>query len=476
MPAIALTPFEQRWLAETLRLHEAEHGAFDDTAFLPALQYASSDEESRILLRTERVVQTQRPSWIDDMRAWQTQARVLIGILAALAVLSGFLSAVGLLNSGGYGSEGRVVNVVWMFGALLGVPLLSLLAWLLLLVLPGGHGKTLLGQLGFWLQRHLPGQSPARLHVGHSLFSLLNHHRLLRWGMGSLTHLLWLLALVAAVLGLLVMLATQRHLFVWETTILPGAMFVDFVTQAGVLPTYFGFVTPSPEMILASGSSHVTQSDAARHAWAAWLIGCVIVYGVLPRLLALIVSFWQWKQGLAKLHLDLQQPGYAMLRARLHVDTQNIGIIDPAPAALHAPSFHPWPAHEQIQGARPALVGLELGTDIAWPPAGSEKFMVYPRIESRAERQRLLASLQTTPPPSLMIAVDTRLSPDRGSLHVINQWAQHSATPLVWLMQPSGAQNERSSVWRDSLLESGWPQDALLDDANAQIWLLGHSS
>jgi len=476
MPAIALTPFEQRWLAETLRLHEAEHGAFDDTAFLPALQHASSDEENRILLRAEHVVQTQRPSWIDDMRAWQTQARVLLGILAALAVLSGFLSAVGLLNSGVYGSEGRVVNVVWALGALLFLPVLSLLAWLLLIILPGNHGQTLLGQLGFWLQRHLPGQSPARLLIGHALFNLLNHHRLLRWAMGSLSHLLWLLALSSALLGLLLIFATQRHIFVWETTILPGAMFVDFVTQAGVLPAYLGFATPSPEMILASGSSHTMQSDAARHAWAAWLIGCVIVYGILPRLLAFLLTFWQWKHGVAELKLDLRQPGFAMLRARLHVDMQNIGIIDPAPAALHASSFHPWPAYEQIQGARPALVGLELGADIAWPPAGSEKFMVYPRIESRAERQRLLASLQTTPPASLLIAVDTRLSPDRGSLHVINQWAQHSATPLVWLMQPSGAQNERSSVWRDSLLESGWPRDALLDGAAAQIWLQGHSS
>ena len=471
MSAIALTPFEQRWLAETLRLYEAEHGTFDDTALLPALQRASCDEEKRILLRAERLVQAQRPSWIDDMRAWQTQARFVLGLLAALAVLSGFFSAMGLINSGIHGHEGRVVNVVWMLGALLLVPLLSLLAWLLLLALPGNHGQTLLGQFGFWLQRHLPGQTPARRHIGHALFSLLNHHRLLRWGMGSLTHLLWLLALAASVLGLLLMLATQRHFFVWETTILPGALFVNFVTQAGVLPAYLGFATPSPEMILASGSSHATQSDAARHAWAAWLIGCVIVYGVVPRLLAFLLTFWQWKHRVAKLKLDLRQPGFAMLRARLHVDTQTIGIIDPAPAALHASSFHPWPAHEHLQGARPALVGLELGADIAWPPAGADTFMVYPRIESREERQRLLAALKSAPPTSLLIAVDTRLSPDRGSLHTINQWAQHSATPLVWLMQPSGAQNERRTVWRDSLLESGWPQDALLDDAAAQIWL-----
>jgi hypothetical protein len=408
---------------------------------------------------------------MDDMRAWQTQARFVLGLLAALALLSGFFSATSLINNGVYGSEGRVVNVVWMLGALLVVPLLSLLAWLFLLALPGAHGKTLLGQFGYWLQRHLPGQTRARLHVGHALFSLLNHHRLLRWGMGSLTHLLWLLALVAAVAGLLLMLATQRHVFVWETTILPGAVFVDFVTAIGTLPGYFGFTTPSQEMILASGSNHTMQSDAARHAWAAWLIGCVIIYGVLPRLFAFLLTFWQWKHGVARLKLDLTQPGFAMLRARLHVEAQNLGVIDPAPAALHNSSLHPWPAHEHTPGSRPALLGLELGADLAWPPADSGRFKVYPRIESRAERQRMMDALRADPPSSLLIAIDTRLSPDRGSLHTINQWAQHSATALLWLMQPPGAHNERRTAWRDSLLAAGWPQDALLDDAAAQIWL-----
>jgi hypothetical protein len=213
------------------------------------------------------------------------------------------------------------------------------------------------------------------------------------------------------------------------------------------------------------------QSDVARHAWAAWLIGCVIMYGVLPRLIAFLLTFWLWKQGLESLRLDLRQAGFAILRARLHVSTQNIGITDPAPTALSTSRFQSWPAHEHTPTARPALVGLELGSDIRWPPAGAENFTVFPRIETREERQRLLASLQSAPPASLLIAIDTRLSPDRGSLHTINQWAQHSVTPLVWLMQSPGAQNARSGVWRESLRATGWPQDALLDDAAARIWL-----
>ncbi|MDD2892857.1 MAG: DUF2868 domain-containing protein, partial [Halothiobacillaceae bacterium] len=320
-----------------------------------------------------------------------------------------------------------------------------------------------------WLQRHLPGQSLERLHLGQALLSLLGHHRLLRWGMGSLSHGLWLLALAAAVLGLLLMLATQRHVFVWETTILPGSVFVEFVTLLGKLPALLGFATPSPEIILASGSSHTTQSELARHAWASWLIGCMLLYGLLPRLLALALSFGLWKHGLAKLRLDLQQPGYAMLRARLHQDSQALGVVDPAPAALPSSKLHAWSAHAASDGARPALVGFELGDDLPWPPSNAGQFNIFPRIESREERQRLLDALNAAPPGSLLIAVDSRLSPDRGSLSFINQLAQHSATALVWLVRD----HERSALWRSSLHAAGWPNDALLDDASAHLWLQG---
>ena len=465
MPDAALTPFEQHWMAETLRRHEAEHGALDDAALLPELARVNTSE-ARILRRAERLIRTLHPHWLADMRAWQAQTRWIILLLGLLAALGGFFSALSLFNTGMPTADGRVLNVVWLLLALLFLPVLSLCAWLVFLFLPGSGGQTLLGQLGLWLQRHLPGQSVERLHIGQALLSLLIHHRLLRWGMGALSHGLWLIALGAALLGILLMLATQRHVFIWETTILPGAVFVEFVRLIGQLPALLGFTIPGTEMVLASGTPG-NQPEMLRHAWASWLIGGVLAYGILPRLAALALSLGLWKHGLATLQLDLQHPGYALLRARLHQNTQALGVIDPAPALLPTSTHQHRAAAPALTGEASTLVGFELGADLTWPPVTAGRFRVYPRIDSREERQHLLDSLSSTPPNILLIAVDSRLSPDRGSLLFINQLAQHSATPLVWLM----SDNERSPLWRSSLREAGWPNDALLDDAAARAWL-----
>ena len=459
--------FERRWLAETLRRYEAEHGVSDDSALLPTLN--TGDTEQRIVQRAEHLIRAQHSHWINALHTWQSQTRWVIVLLGILALLSGFFSATSLINAGTQGVDGRSVNVVWMLLALLFVPVFSLLLWLGLTLIQGGSGQTPLGKLALWLQRHLPGQTPERLRLGQALLGLLSHHRLLGSAMSSLSHALWLLTLLAVILGLLLMLATQRHVFVWETTILQGNMFVDFVTALGSLPALLGFATPSMDMILASGNSQNTQTELARHAWASWLVGCVAVYGFLPRLVAFAFSFGMLRYGLGRLRLDMKQPGYAMLRVRLHQDSQALGVIDPAPATLPSSRLHPSNAHALDPHLHPTLVAFELGDDIPWPPANAAGLHVFPRTDSRTERQQLLDALQVAPPESLLIAIDSRLSPDRGSLGFIHQLAQHSPTPLVWLMQD----HERSALWRDSLRKAGWPNDALLDDAAANIWLRG---
>ena len=302
----SLTAFERRWLAETLRRHEAEHGVCDDSALLPTLN--TGDTEQRIVQRAEHIIRAQYPHWIDALHTWQSQTRWVIVLLGILALLGGFISATSLINAGTQGVDGRSVNVVWMVLVLLFVPMLSLLLWLIFTLFSGGSGQTPLGKLALWLQRHLPGQTPERLRLGQALLGLMTNHRLLGSAMSSLSHALWLLTLLAVILGLLLMLATQRHVFVWETTILQGGMFVDFVNALGKLPALLGFATPSVDMILASGNSQNTQTELARHAWASWLVGCVLVYGILPRLAAFGVSFGMWRYGLTRLRLDQSNP------------------------------------------------------------------------------------------------------------------------------------------------------------------------
>src|SRR3546814_2606449 len=64
---------------------------------------------------------------------------------------------------------------------------------------------------------------------------------------------------------------------------------------------------------------------SAQALWSSWLIGCVVVYGLLPRLVCLAVSLYLTKTRLAGLTLDTGLPGYAELRDRLAPVSENTG-------------------------------------------------------------------------------------------------------------------------------------------------------
>ena len=156
--------------------------------------------------------------------------------------------------------------------------------------------------------------------LGH----LLGRSRLATWGLGAITHGLWTLALAGAAGGVLLLLATRSYGFVWETTILPDAAFVRLTAALGSLPALFGFPVPDAATVAASGSAAAPGgmlAEAGRRAWAGWLLGALLAYGMLPRLLVMIGCALLWRRCVRTLALDLALPGYARLRARLLPDS-----------------------------------------------------------------------------------------------------------------------------------------------------------
>src|SRR3546814_19023652 len=99
-------------------------------------------------------------------------------------------------------------------------------------------------------------------------------------------------------------------------------------------------------MIRASDGLHQLPGSA-QALWASWLIVCVVVYGLLPRLVCLAVSLYLTKTRLAGLTLDTGLLGYAQLRERLAPVTENTRID-----AAHTPAFTS-PLHRANTGNRP---------------------------------------------------------------------------------------------------------------------------
>lgn len=433
-----LTSLQNLWLTETVRLREEHAGPLDDLEANRLARAAGGDLPGRIQRRALWLAE--RDGLTAALKHWLQGARLALVLLAIFAVLSGAGLAFAALGQ-------TPVNVFWALGSLLGLNLILLLSWALGLIFAGEHGATL-GRLWLWLSEKLARDAKAA-QLAPALLLMLQRKKLNRWALGTLVNGLWLLAMVSALFLLLTLMATRRYGFVWETTILSADTLINMTQALGALPALLGFNVPTVEMIRASGDTAL-NIESARQAWATWLVGVLVVYGVLPRLLLALFCFWRWNSGKAALRLDLNLPGYAQLRERLMPTSERLGITDPEPAQLHR--VESTVGEHASDGA--LLVAIELDDQHSWPPTLPKNVSNAGILDSRESRNKLLEQLSRFPPARLAIACDPRRSPDRGSLALIAELARNAAATRVWLLQAPQGQAldaERLGDWHVAL-------------------------
>ena len=435
-----MTELNNLWLTETIRLREEHAGPLDDLEANRLARSAGGDLPARIQRRALWLAE--RDGLANALKHWLQGARLALIVLAVLAMISGAGLAFAALGDGQ-----TPVNVFWALGSLLGLNLILLLSWALGLVFAGEHGASL-GRLWLWLSEKLARDAKAA-QLAPALLLLLQRQKLNRWAIGVLVNGLWLLAMLSALVMLLTLMATRRYGFVWETTLLSADTFVAMTRTLGALPALLGFTVPTVEMIRASGDAALNV-ESARQAWATWLVGVLVVYGVLPRLLLALFCLWRWRTGQAKLRLDLNLPGYAQLRERLMPTSERLGISDAAPEHLHR--VESGVSNLQSDGA--LLVAIELDDQRPWPPPLPKNVSDAGILDSRESRHKLLEQLSRFPPARLAIACDPRRSPDRGSLALIAELARNASETRVWLLQaPPGEalDAERLGDWHTAL-------------------------
>ncbi|WP_252273585.1 DUF2868 domain-containing protein [Pseudomonas subflava] len=444
------------WLCEAVRLREEHAGPLEDSEANRLARQTGTDLATRIQARA--LFLAGRDGQTRALRHWLQGGRLALLALAVLALLSGAALAFAALGDGS-----RPVNVFWALGSLLGLHLLTLLGWLFGLLFAGEH-QAALGRLWLWLSEKL-ARDAAAAQLGPALVLLLRRRRLNRWLLGALVHGLWLLALGCAAVMLLLLLSTRRYGFVWETTLLSGDAFVTLTHLLGGLPALLGFPLPDVETIRASGAAALTD-EAARHAWAGWLLGVLLVFGLLPRALLLLLCLWRWRHGSMRLSLDLDLPAYRLLAERLQPPAERLGVIDPAPAALPEPH-----AGQRLEaGGGALLVAVELDAGRPWPPALGKGVADAGVLDGREQRQRLLDQLGRFPPARLAIAVDPRRSPDRGTLALLGELSRNAAATRIWLLPPPPGEaldSQRLGDWHEALQRLG----LTFSDASPAAWL-----
>lgn len=136
-----LTPLQNLWLTETIRLREEHAGPLDDLEANRLARAAGNDLPSRIARRALWLAE--RDGLTAALKHWLQGARLALVLLMIFAVLSGAGLAFAALGQ-------TPVNVFWALGSLLGINLILLLSWALGLIFAGEHGATL-GCLWLWL-------------------------------------------------------------------------------------------------------------------------------------------------------------------------------------------------------------------------------------------------------------------------------------------------------------------------------------
>ncbi|MCB1719348.1 MAG: DUF2868 domain-containing protein, partial [Candidatus Competibacteraceae bacterium] len=226
------------------------------------------------------------------------------------------------------------LNFYWVLGSLMALPVLTLVLWLVLICIrPKALGNGSLGGLLHGLGRRLLQRwHPDKIHIATAQAStaLFSPAAGGPWLLSALSHAIWLAYLLGCLVLCVALLSVQQYEFGWQTTILSAETYIQLTTTLAQLPSFLGFSTPDAAQIAASqwpgSDSPILRPDSA---WSGLLLGCLVVYGILPRALLLLLCWWLRRRRLRQFRLDVERPEYARLRAQLMPQMERLGVIDP---------------------------------------------------------------------------------------------------------------------------------------------------
>lgn len=454
---------EARLLAEAVRIHEGAGGpAVDSTAAEAAARQAGGTLEQRLLTRARELDRT-----LDMTGALghvQGALRLAIAGLLLAAALAGIATAQTVMGAvmGGRGAGGgTMVNFFVVLFAALGPATAALLFWLAFAMMGVARSAGLLGRVAADLAARLVRLTHRdAIHAAalRAVGGIMGAGSYGRWTLGAVSHGAWLAFLAALLAMVLFLLSTRSYVFVWETTILSADTYVPLTRWLAALPTLLGFPAPGTEDIRASQLAiGGTQAALARDAWAGLLVGCIVVYGIVPRLALLVLCLALRARAGRRFRLDTARPGYARLAPRLMPAAEGLGFADSEDGTTprRAPA-----RHDATQGrveADPrgpvAVLGLEVDVPAAgWPPALAAGAMLdLGRAQGRQDIRRALDELRrAAPAPRLLVLVCAlTTTPDRGLLAQVDAVLAASAIPLVLLL--TGGQRLRARSSGESL-------------------------
>lgn len=458
------------WLTEALRNKELV-GTVDDVDAIRHLGTDAAsqnlDDEQLLMRRSERLASTNPivASLYKNIRLLVSSARYSFLLLCLAAFLFGITAA------STFFVPGVPVNIGLAWLVLIGINLVSLF-FILLAPLLGNRSMAFSLARGWLSILEVLGRKRDGVLLVESFGTLISRSGSLASIFAVVSHTFWLIYALSSMFATLLIFSFRQYVFVWETTILPSGFFVTIVESIGMVPCLLGFCAPS-----AFDITTLADSESVRKAWASWLIGNMIAFGILPRLIMVLLTSWGVRRAFARLSLDLSNPYYLILlqriRSNFHVSEQ---VIDPDPGNIsctgaQSPEGNAMPPSEGISLIIPyelrqplTLHSRELGDSVK----------ILDTIRNYDEQNSALRSFDTAKVRKVLFVGDAGVSADRGTFSFIRSLQQSASEVKVVLLHQDEARPQKVSNWLEGLHELGLADsDTWRDMAPAIEWLNG---
>ena len=395
-----------RLLMELVRLREESAGHPPHTPDADARAIAAGgDFAQRLAARAQALPESD--ARLRALRHLRRSALALVGIALTFSGIAGIAAASTTLGSR------QPVSLPLLVCVLVGFNLLSLLLWLAIQPWSSraapGLGRLIRQLWTRWERHALASSKPAEPADSSALDAI----RLLaggssgRWLLGAVVHAAWLAFSLCALLTLAVLLSVRAYELAWETTLLSPQALAQWAHWMSLGPALLG--ATGPETLPVDGA----LDSGAREAWAVWLLAALVVYGVLPRLLALLACVALAMRALSNIGRDLTRPGYARLRTRLLPDHAGLGVVDPVSERPSAPRQRV--PRRAARGRGRLALGLEWAPDEADAIESQWQCHWLGVADGAEQRRQLLDQLAQARTGRLIFVARATATPDRGN-------------------------------------------------------------
>ena len=459
---MTISTFDKRLLIEQIRYIEAkqklacdavqefpdasEHKDFEERLWQQALYLVQQHDLSSVLVRAARL-----------SRYIKTFALLAAALLGAFGVTYAII-------------DSDTINIYWLLLVLLGFNLLSMLLWLTGISLNmEGLTSGLLARLSGWLPALLTSKSHSTNEAGNQAdraWLACNFSGVVgKWQLSKITHQLWLAYLLTGLVFLVLLLMVRQYDFVWGTTLLSDAIFVRLTDFLSVPLDVLGFATPSADQVQDTRIG-ATQTLTAEHRthWAQFLLGALLCFGIVPRILLWSLSALMCAKSRRLFALDFYLPYYISLRQRLMPLASHGQVVDAdtsPPVVSDVPAITPVP---HTLPAETRWVAVELGDNLSWPPDSISADNNLGQVIDRESLSRIVHRLQAFDRPLVAVAVSAARSADRGVQRSIASLMSNSGQRWLVLLQHQDEpiSSKRLAAWYRLAEACNVPADHLI--------------